>query len=105
MPLKHRHQSTACARESKIIPFPTPKQELKSEWTELIRGLLQQQFPKDTWRRLRFDETTQLSARVFLGRILKDYDIGRKMAHLVEALPFSKGENRRVARQILFREK
>lgn len=85
-------------KQAKIIPFPRVPDETHGQ---LLRGLLKQSFPTDTWERLREDRTTQLRARILIQRIFKPFDRYRQMAFLLEALPFGPHENRRLAKAII----
>lgn len=88
-----------------IIPFPVPQEESET-YPGLIRCLLQQQYPTDTWDRLQWDETTRSRAKVFLHGKLKHFDYAKRLQIVIAALlqPIGHSAARSVGLQLVFED-
>lgn len=71
-------------KSRKIIPFPARKRE--DNYPDLIREMLQQYFPTDTWDRLQRDDYTRFRAKVLLHGLLKHLDYARRLQFTIAAL-------------------
>lgn len=69
--------------------------------SDILRGVIEQQFPTNTWRRVQFDRDVQLRTRILVNSVLKHMSKAERLKWLIQALPFKLQYSRSLAFDIM----